>query len=110
MMIRCVMALIRGLNSLYPCPRCLVLGENLDNPTNKAPPRTTEGTKATIKRAREQERLGERDNVLKNAGLQDVDVCFNSCYSHMISALVTFFTEYILEDSKLGPTCCADIM
>ena len=82
MMIRSVMALIRRVGSLYPCPRCLVADIDLDSFPSKARARTAQQTKATIEDARKQDLVGESEEILKNSGLRDIDVC-----SHFISSL-----------------------
>ena len=68
------MALIRGLGSLRPCPRCLVADVDLDNFSDKAPIRTAGETRATIEEARKQVLVGESEEILKTSGLRDIDV------------------------------------
>ena len=82
MTIRSVMALIRRVGSLYPCPRCLVAEVDLDNFPSRAQARTAEQTKATIEEVRQQDLVGESEEILKNSGLRDIDV-----HSHFISEL-----------------------
>lgn len=82
MTIRSVMALIRGVGSLYPCPRCLVADVDLDNFSNRALARTAEQTRSTIEQAREEDLAGESEEILKQSGLRDVDV-----HSHFIFKL-----------------------
>ncbi|KAF9783985.1 hypothetical protein BJ322DRAFT_1007764 [Thelephora terrestris] len=71
-----VMALIRGVGSLYPCPRCLVADVDLDSFPNRSRARTAQQTKATIEEAREQDLVGESEEILKNCGLRDIDNIF----------------------------------
>lgn len=73
--IRCVMALIRGVKCLFPCPRCMISQEKQGDISVNAPPRTAAGTKATIQEARKQKRVGDKEAILKASGLRDVDVC-----------------------------------
>ena len=68
------MALIRGVTSLYPCPRCLIPQADQGDPSTVAPSRTAEGTKNMIDKARSQRLLGEKEEVLRGAGLRDIDV------------------------------------
>ena len=68
------MALIRGTTSLYPCPRCLIPQADQGDPSKVAPLRTAQGTKDVINVARSQRLLGEKEEILKAAGLRDVDV------------------------------------
>ena len=77
MTLRSVMALIRGIGSLRPCPRCLVADVDLDNFSDKAPARTARQTRATIEEARRQNLVGKSEEILKNSGLRDIDVRFN---------------------------------
>jgi hypothetical protein len=98
------MALIRGVGSLFPCPRCLISGVEQGNPSSSAELRTAAGTQATIQEAREQQLAGDKEEILMNAGLQDVDVRLHFFYSCSVLLLITFLTERILEDPQLGPT------
>jgi len=68
------MALIRGLGSLRPCPRCLVADVDLDSFSNREIARTAEHTRATIEEARKQNLVGESEEILKSSGLRDIDV------------------------------------
>jgi len=68
------MSLIRGVNGLCPCPRCLIQADKQGDPSGRAPARTAANTQATINRARQQKFLKDKEEILKNAGLRDVDV------------------------------------
>lgn len=68
------MALIRGVGSLAPCPRCLVKEENLSDPCLHSPPRTSHAMQAIITRANQETLTGSKEEILKHAGLRDVDV------------------------------------
>jgi len=74
------MALIRGVGSLVPCPRCLIPEDKLGDHSAKAPLRTTADMKAIILEAQEQHTVNEGEEILKAAGLRDVDVRLRSCY------------------------------
>lgn len=74
---RCVMALIRGVGSLFPCPRCLIPEAKLGELSASAPLRTTASMKAIIMEARGM-RSGEKEALLKSFGLRDVDVRLSS--------------------------------
>ena len=63
------MALIQGVTSLYPCPWCLTPQANQGDPSTVAPSQTAEGTKNMIDKAQSQRLLGEKEEVLKGAGL-----------------------------------------
>ena len=96
--IRCVMALIQGVKCLFLCPQCLIPESEQGDVSPSAPLRTAVGTKAVIQRAREQRRVGDREEILKGSGLQDVDVCLHFHYPGFVLQLTTFLAEYILED------------
>jgi len=74
------MALIRGVGSLFPCPRCLIPDSKLGTLSATAPLRTADGTKAVIYEARKQQAKQDKEEILKNTGLRDVDVCFHFCH------------------------------
>ena len=81
------MALIRGVGSLFPCPRCLIPEVKLGDPSANAPLRTAANTKATIQEARGKKLLGEKEEILKAAGLRDVDVYLYSYHSYFVLLL-----------------------
>ena len=95
---RCVMALIRGVKCWFPCPRCLIPEAKQGDSLEDAPPRTAAGTMATIQKAREQELAGDREDILKAAGLRNVDVHFRIYYLYFPLPLTTLSIECILED------------
>jgi len=68
------MALIRGTGSHAPCPRCLVTEGDMWNPSVCAPLRTSAGTSATIERAKQEKVKDKKEEILKSAGLRDVEV------------------------------------
>jgi len=71
---RCVMALIRGINSHYPCPVCLVPSEDLSDLSKIYPLRTTEKMKEIYDTAQEADTIAEREVILKEYGLRNVEV------------------------------------
>ena len=71
---RCVMALIRGTNSHYPCPVCLVPAEDLSNLSKVYPLRTTEKMKEVYETAQRAETMAEKEALLKDYGLRNVEV------------------------------------
>ena len=71
---RCTMALIRGFNSLAPCPRCLIAGAEMWDPLKRAPLQTSDTMQQIIRAANQQELIGEAEAILKPAGLRDVEV------------------------------------
>lgn len=68
------MSLIRGVGSLSPCPRCLIQANQQGDPSAHAPAWTSAGTQATIQDARKQRFAKDKEEILKSAGLRDVDV------------------------------------
>ncbi|KAG1779158.1 hypothetical protein EV702DRAFT_1178670 [Suillus placidus] len=75
---QCVMALVRGVRSLWPCPICLVPRDALSDASKRHPLRTSSDSQAIIKLARMKRTLEEREKMLKEYGLRDVD---NSLWS-----------------------------
>ena len=63
------MALIRGVNSIAPCPRCLVIHEDLWNPSLQTPLRMSAGTQATFEEVKREKLVGKKEEILKSAGL-----------------------------------------
>jgi len=96
------MALIRGVGSLFPCPRCLIPEAKQGDPLACARLRTAADTRATIQEARGKRLAGEKEEMLKAAGLRDVDV---RLYSYFMLLLITSTIERVLEDQKLRPAC-----
>ena len=68
------MALIRGLNSLFPCPVCLVPGDKLSDLSETFPLRTTEAMKAVYEEANKAPSAVEKEAILKDSGLRDIKV------------------------------------
>ncbi|KAJ7109764.1 hypothetical protein C8R43DRAFT_1091732 [Mycena crocata] len=74
----CVMTLIRGLKSKFPCPMCYV--KNKDQ-ADLFPPvlpalRNRERSKAVLYRTRKQRTAENRENILKAHGLRNVENVF----------------------------------
>lgn len=78
------MALIRGVGSLFPCPRCLIHKHKQGDPLASAPLRTVAGTKATIQEAQGMSLVGDKEEILKAAGLRDVNVRLHSYNSYFV--------------------------
>ena len=75
------MALIRGLMGLYPCPICFVPWDEQSDLTTENPLRTGIESQEILKNARAQRLLGEREEILKDHGLRDIDVRLTSFMS-----------------------------
>ncbi|THH17156.1 hypothetical protein EUX98_g9183 [Antrodiella citrinella] len=73
---QCVMALIRGIGGKCPCPICLVPKENLLDITLTYPLRSTETMKGTYEKAHSERLAAEREAILKEKGLRDVENVF----------------------------------
>ena len=87
------MALIRGTNSASPCPRCLVKRKEMANPSVNSQRRTSAVTQATIMDARGKTRAVEREEILKSAGLRDVEVsyeCSDPTYILTVTLRISF--------------------
>ena len=70
---RCFMALIRGTNSHFPCPVCLVPSTQM-NDGSIHPPRTSESMKEVYDKAAENPSKTEQEELLKKYGLRNVEV------------------------------------
>jgi hypothetical protein len=68
------MALIRGLQSLYPCPICFVPWNEQSDLATTHPVRTGLESKQILEEARDCETAGEREKLLKDHALRDVEV------------------------------------
>ncbi|KAF8195254.1 hypothetical protein K438DRAFT_1906569 [Mycena galopus ATCC 62051] len=83
----CVMALIRGLRALYPCPICYVKNEDQPDLSKKADLHTSKLSQDIVAEARTMTAEG-RDNLLQSHGLRNVDnVFWNVAYSDPHQAL-----------------------
>jgi len=72
------MALIRGVGSLIPCPRCLIPEDKQGDHLAVAPLRTTASMMEIIEEARGEEFVYVAEEILQAAGLRDVDVRLRS--------------------------------
>ena len=63
------MALIQGVNCLFPCPQCMVSEAKQDDLLVREPPRMATKTKAMIWEAQAKRLVGERKDILKAARL-----------------------------------------
>ena len=87
------MSLIRGTNSASPCPRCLVKHEEMADPSVESQRRTSAITQATITDAKKKKRAVECEEILKPAGLRDVEVSYESSdptYVLMVTLRISF--------------------
>ncbi|KAJ6455239.1 hypothetical protein C8R45DRAFT_1056741 [Mycena sanguinolenta] len=78
----CVMALIRGLRVLFPCPICYVKQEEQSHLSKPLDLRTSEQSQQTVTEARKLKSKQARDQVLKSHVIRNVDnVFWNVAYS-----------------------------
>lgn len=116
------MALIRGVGSNVPCPRCLIPHDQLGNHLTKAALRTTAGTKASLREARGKRFATDSEEFLKAAGLRDADVRPLSYYYGFEPSLTTLrrtysgrsttrthMPRYLSIGSILSPVACSGI-
>ena len=68
------MALIRGIKGKLPCSICLIKQEDLWNLLDNSLLCTTKDTKEIIDKARSQAFVTHREEILKQAGLRNIDV------------------------------------
>jgi len=84
---RCVIALIRGLRGLCPCPKCLIPSTKLADFNAVYPERTPEQTVSKLNQAKQLEMTSKADAeaILKESSLRPIIVCmiFNAqCLIH----------------------------
>ncbi|KAJ7686006.1 hypothetical protein B0H17DRAFT_1169830 [Mycena rosella] len=70
----CVMALIRGLQGLYPCPMCFVPWNEQSDLSTVHPMRTGHGSQQILEEAQAKRTAAEREEHLKDHGLREVEV------------------------------------
>ncbi|THH28010.1 hypothetical protein EUX98_g6168 [Antrodiella citrinella] len=70
---QCVMALIRGVKSLYPCPICLVPHNELANLRESYPLRTAKQSQQVVEAARQMDTKAEGEELLMQYSLRDVE-------------------------------------
>lgn len=68
------MALIRGLQGLYPCPMCFVPWNEQSDLSTVHPMRTGDGSQQILEEARAKRTAAEREEHLKDHGLREVEV------------------------------------
>ncbi|KAJ7845296.1 hypothetical protein B0H13DRAFT_2239099 [Mycena leptocephala] len=72
----CVMALIRGLNAMYPCPICYVPWQEQSDLSTEHPHRVAQDSESLVQEARTMRTAAEREELLKDNGLRDVENAF----------------------------------
>ncbi|KAJ7248079.1 hypothetical protein C8J57DRAFT_1438022 [Mycena rebaudengoi] len=72
----CVMALIRGLQALYPCPICYVKKEEQADHTVVGRLRTAAESQDVVREGRKKKTAEEREVLLKNHSLRNVENIF----------------------------------
>ncbi|KAJ7278682.1 hypothetical protein C8J57DRAFT_1434112 [Mycena rebaudengoi] len=72
----CVMALIRGLQALYPCPICYVKKEEQADHSIVGKLRTAAESQDTMREGRAKKTAEEREDVFKNQSLRNIENAF----------------------------------
>ena len=86
------MSLIWGINSITSCPWCLVKTKDFGDPSAQAKLQMSTSMQEIIKEAKQEELIGKREEILKPAGLRDIEVSYNYFYS--VCILTTFLRTY----------------
>lgn len=73
---RSVMALIRGVKGLFPCPICLVPQDQLSDLSETFPLRTQQESEALFHNAQEMRTQEEKEKLMKSQSLRMVEVCY----------------------------------
>lgn len=75
------MALTRGTNGHFPCPRCLVPKEEQSDLSKLYKLRTADDSKALVMRALKEKSATKQDLITKTQSLRPVVVCIPSVLS-----------------------------
>ncbi|KAF8145837.1 hypothetical protein K438DRAFT_1781554 [Mycena galopus ATCC 62051] len=96
----CVMALIRGVQALYPCPMCFVPWNEQSDLSTEHPQRMAEDSKDKLEQARACRTLAEREEILKDNSLRDVE----ALSFDRLHAYGGLWTDHIFAQIKLRVT------
>jgi hypothetical protein len=72
---------MRASNANFPCPKCLVPKEHLHDLTRAFALRTPETMSRVLAKARKKVTKGDKEAVLKGAGLHDGEVSARFCFA-----------------------------
>ncbi|KAJ7681176.1 hypothetical protein B0H17DRAFT_1161164 [Mycena rosella] len=106
----CVMALIRGLQALYPCPICFVPWNEQSDISAEHPKRTGQDSKAKLEAARACKTAADREAILKENSLRDVENVFwrigntdphAACSFDRLHAYGGLWTDHLFAQIKL---------
>ncbi|KAJ7696492.1 hypothetical protein B0H17DRAFT_1130897 [Mycena rosella] len=109
----CVMALIRGLNALYPCPICFVPWNEQSDLSTEHPKRTGQESEIILEKARAFRTAAEREQLLKDNSLRDVENVFwkihntdphAACSFDRLHAYGGLWTDHLFAQIKLRVT------
>ncbi|KAJ7710748.1 hypothetical protein B0H17DRAFT_1123862 [Mycena rosella] len=104
------MALIRGLQALYPCPICFVPWNEQSDISTEHPKRTGQDSKANLKAARACKTAADREAILKENSLRDVENVFwrigntdphATCSFDRLHAYGGLWTDHLFTQIKL---------
>lgn len=88
--IRCMISLIRGIGSNFPCPICLVPANQQTNLSTIFPQRTMKNMQEIYLTAQKLA-SGPKDELLKSYGLRDAEVCQARLISQVIHEFGSMF-------------------
>jgi len=78
MLSRTTVALIQGVNSLHPCPVCLVHEKDMEDitlrPEHEVKYQTHATMRAVFERAHQAQTAEQKEAILKASGLRDIEV------------------------------------
>ncbi|KAJ7099080.1 hypothetical protein C8R44DRAFT_642451, partial [Mycena epipterygia] len=109
----CVMTLIRGLNALYPCPICFVPWNEQSDLSTEHPKRTGQGSKMILEEAQTLRTAAEREELLKDNSLRNVENVFwkinntdphTACSFDRLHAYGGLWTDHLFAQIKLRVT------
>lgn len=99
--------MIRGVNSNFPCPICLVPGKELSDLSKVHPLRTTDTMRAVLASTVNMN-AGQKEEVLKGFGLRDIEVSYVALFqlktgTHFVYRSRLLCLEPLLGFFLLGP-------
>ncbi|KAJ7824944.1 hypothetical protein B0H13DRAFT_1918851 [Mycena leptocephala] len=100
----CVMALIRGLNAMYLCPICYVPWQEQSDLSMEHPHRVSQDSESLVQEARTLRTAAEREELLKDNGLRDVERCRSLSFDPLHADDGGFWGSHLFSEIKKRAT------
>ncbi|THH17255.1 hypothetical protein EUX98_g9164 [Antrodiella citrinella] len=105
---QCVMALIRGVKSLFPCPICLVPHDELANLRTLYPLRTAAQSQKVLEEARQMDTKAEGEALLMQYSLRDVENKLMTVANSDPHRALSFDRLHAYNDGLFGKHLCPE--